>query len=233
MSYVSSLLGTSSSTSSTTSSTSSTNSLGQDAFLQLLVTQLQYQDPLDPMDDKEFVAELAQFSSLEQLTEINTGIDNLASIGETQQLMGAVNFIGKTIEATGTAVGLSDGTATPVTFTLSDDAETCLVNIMDSSGTTVRTVDLGATSAGEIEFTWDGKDYDGNVMEDGQYQVAMTATDADGNILKATTTMTGTVTGIKQESGTYYLDIGNDRYVAFTDITNVINETSSSSDTDS
>jgi flagellar basal-body rod modification protein FlgD len=233
MSYVSSLLGTSSSTSSTTSSTSSTNSLGQDAFLQLLVTQLQYQDPLDPMDDKEFVAELAQFSSLEQLTEINTGIDNLASIGETQQLMGAVNFIGKTIEATGTAVGLSDGTATPVTFTLSDDAETCLVNIMDSSGTTVRTVDLGATSAGEIEFTWDGKDYDGNVMEDGQYQVAMTATDADGNILTATTTMTGTVTGIKQESGTYYLDIGNDRYVAFTDITNVINETSSSSDTDS
>ena len=233
MSYVSSLLGTSSSTSSTTSSTSSTNSLGQDAFLQLLVTQLQYQDPLDPMDDKEFVAELAQFSSLEQLTEINTGIDNLASIGETQQLMGAVNFIGKKIEATGTAVGLSDGTATPVTFTLSDDAETCLVNVMDSSGTTVRTVDLGATSAGEIEFTWDGKDYDGNVMEDGQYQVAMTATDADGNILTATTTMTGTVTGIKQESGTYYLDIGNDRYVAFTDITNVINETSSSSDTDS
>ena len=132
MSYVSSLLGTSSSTSSTTSSTSSTNSLGQDAFLQLLVTQLQYQDPLDPMDDKEFVAELAQFSSLEQLTEINTGIDNLASIGETQQLMGAVNFIGKKIEATGTAVGLSDGTATPVTFTLSDDAETCLVNVMDS-----------------------------------------------------------------------------------------------------
>ena len=233
MSYVSSLLGTSSSTSSTTSSTSSTNSLGQDAFLQLLVTQLQYQDPLDPMDDKEFVAELAQFSSLEQLTEINTGIDNLATIGETQQLMGAVNFIGKTIEATGTAVGLTDGEATSVTFTLPDDAETCLVNIMDSSGTTVRTVDLGATSAGEIEFTWDGKDYDGNVMEDGQYQVAMTATDADGNILTITTTMTGTVTGIKQESGSYYLDIGNDRYVAFTDITNVINETSSSSDTDS
>ena len=229
MSYINSLLGNSSSSSSS-SSTTKTNSLGQDAFLQLLVTQLQYQDPLSPMDDKEFVAELAQFSSLEQLTEINTGIENLASIGETQQLMGAVNFIGKKIEATGSAVGLTDGKATPVTFTLPDDAETCLVNVMDSTGTTVRTVDLGATKAGEIEFTWDGKDYDGNVMEDGQYQVAMTATDADGNILKATTTMTGTVTGIKQESGSYYLDIGNDRYVAFTDITNVINETSSSSD---
>ncbi|WP_029457894.1 flagellar hook assembly protein FlgD [Solidesulfovibrio alcoholivorans] len=232
MSYVSSLLGTSSASSSSASK-SSANSLGQDAFLQLLVTQLQYQDPLSPMDDKEFVAELAQFSSLEQLTEINTGIENLASVGETQQLMGAVNFIGKEIEATGTAVGLTKGKATPVTFTLPSDSETCLVNVLDSAGQTVRTVDLGATKAGEVEFTWDGKDYDGNVMEDGQYQVAMTATDADGNILKTTSTMTGTVTGIKQEKGTYYLDIGNNRYVAFSDITNVINETSSSSDTGS
>ncbi|WP_428566515.1 MAG: flagellar hook assembly protein FlgD [Solidesulfovibrio sp. DCME] len=233
MSYVSSLLGTSDSSSTTSTASSSSSSLGQDAFLQLLVTQLQYQDPLDPMDDKEFVAELAQFSSLEQLTEINSGIDNLASIGETQQLMGAVNFIGKTIEATGTAVGLEDGTATPVTFTLPDDAETCLVNISDSSGTIVRTVDLGATSAGDVEFTWDGKDYDGNVMDDGQYQVSVTATDADGNILTVASTMTGTVIGITQESGSYYLNIGNDRYVAFTDITNVINESSTDSSSDS
>ncbi len=230
MSYVSSLLGTSSGSSSTSSSsTSSSNSLGQDAFLQLLVTQLQYQDPLNPMDDKEFVAELAQFSSLEQLTEINTGIEKLATIGETQQLMGAVNFMGKTIDATGTAVGLNSGTATSVTFTLPNDAETCLVNVLDSSGQIVRTVDLGATSAGQVEFTWDGKDYDGNTMEDGQYQVAVNATDADGNVLSVTSTMTGTVSGIKQESGTYYLDIGNDRYVAFTDITNVVNESSSAS----
>ncbi|WP_300156434.1 flagellar hook assembly protein FlgD [Solidesulfovibrio sp.] len=229
MSYVSSLLGTSSSTSTTSTSSSSSSSLGQDAFLQLLVTQLQYQDPLSPMDDKEFVAELAQFSSLEQLTEINTGIENLASIGETQQLMGAVNFMGKTIDATGTAVSLNSGTATAVTFTLPDDAETCLVNVLDSTGQIVRTVDLGATSAGQVEFTWDGKDYDGNTMDDGQYQVAVNATDADGNVLSVTSTMTGTVSGIKQESGTYYLDIGNDRYVAFTDITNVVNESSSAS----
>lgn len=231
MSYVSSLLASNStSTTSTSSSSSSTSSLGQDAFLQLLVTQLQYQDPLSPMDDKEFVAELAQFSSLEQLTEINTGIENLSSQNETQQLMGAVNFIGKTIEATGNAVSLSDGTATSVTFTLPSDAETCLVNVLDSSGTVVRTVDLGATSAGQVEFQWDGKDYDGNAMDDGQYQVAVTATDADGNLLTVTSTMSGTVVGVQQESGSYYLNIGNDRYVAFTDITNVINDTSSSSD---
>jgi flagellar basal-body rod modification protein FlgD len=226
MSYASTILGTSSSSSSTasSSSSSSSSSLGQDAFLQLLVTQLQYQDPLSPMDDKEFVAELAQFSSLEQLTEINTGIDNLATLGKEQQLMGAVNFIGKTIEATGTAVSLASGAATPVTLTLPEDASTCLVNVLNSSGTIVRTVDLGATSAGDVSFTWDGKDYDGNTMDDGTYQVAVTATDADGNVMTVTSTMTGTVTGITQTDGTYYLDIGGDRNVAFTDITSVVNE---------
>jgi flagellar basal-body rod modification protein FlgD len=231
MSYVSSLLGTDTSTT-TSSSSSSKTSLGQDAFLQLLVTQLQYQDPLNPMDDKEFVAELAQFSSLEQLTEINSGIENLATQNEQQQVMGAVNFIGKTIEATGTAVSLSDGKATPVTFTLPQDAETCIVNVLDTSGQIVRTVDLGATSAGQVEFTWDGMDYDGTVMTDGQYQVAVTATDADSNTMTVSSTMTGTVQGVKQENGSYYLNIGNDRYVAFTDITNVV-DTSSASDSNS
>lgn len=228
MSYINSLLAsTSGSTASSTTKDSGTSSLGMDAFLQLLVTQLQYQDPLDPMDDKEFVAELAQFSSLEQLTEINSGIEGLTTIGQEQQLLGAVNFIGKTIEATGTAVSLTEGEATSVTFSLPEDASTCMVNVLDSSGNIVRTVDLGATKAGDVEFTWDGKDYDGNKLDDGQYQVAVTATNADGDVMKVTSTMTGVVSGIQQVSGTYYLDIGNGRYVAFTDITNVVDSSSS------
>ncbi len=232
MSYVSSILGTdsSSSTSSSSTSSSSTSSLGLDAFLQLLVTQLEYQDPLDPMDDKEFVAELAQFSSLEQLTEINTGIDTLTSVAKEQEMIGAVNFMGKTIEATGTAVSLSKGTATKVTFSLPEDSETCIVNVLDSSGEIVRTVDLGATAAGTVDFSWDGKDYDGNTCDDGLYQVAVTATTADGDPFTVTSTMTGTGQGIQQIDGTYYLDIGDDRYVGFTDITNVVDTTTSSSD---
>ncbi len=231
MSYVSSLLGslssaTATSGKSTSTSTKGTSSLGQDAFLQLLVTQLQYQDPLNPMDDKTFVAELAQFSSLEQLTQINSGIGNLATQGTQQQLLGAVNFIGKTIEATGSAVSLTSGTATPVTFTLPSDAQTCLVNVLDVSGQVVRTVDLGSTAAGRIEFTWDGKDYNGNTMSDGLYKLAMTATDSNGAVMKVTSTMTGKVTGISQEKGIYYLDMGNGRNVSFTDITNVIDSSS-------
>ena len=225
MSYVDSLLSATSGSTASSTTSSSTSGLGMDAFLQLLVTQLQYQDPLDPMDDKEFVAELAQFSSLEQLTEINSGIEGLSTLTQEQQMIGAVNFIGKTIEANGTAVNVEDGAATSVTFTLPEDAATCLVNVLDSSGNIVRTVDLGATTAGQVEFEWDGKDYDGNAVDDGQYQVAVTATNADGEVMTVTSTMTGTVEGIQQVSGSYYLDIGGGRYVAFTDITNVVNET--------
>lgn len=222
MSYVSSLLGTGSSSNlASTTSSGSTSSLGQDAFLQLLVTQLQYQDPLNPMDDKDFVAELAQFSSLEQLTEINSGIDGLKAIGQEQEMIGAVNFMGKTLEATGTALNLSNGSATGVTFTLPADAVTCIVNVLDSSGEIIRTVDLGETAAGDVDFTWDGKDYDGNICDDGLYQVAVTATDAENNTLTVASTMTGTVCGVYQDSGTYYLNIGGNRYVEFSDITNV------------
>jgi flagellar basal-body rod modification protein FlgD len=181
------------------------------------------------MDDKEFVAELAQFSSLEQLTEINSGIEGLTTLTQEQQMIGAVNFIGKTIDATGTAVSVEDGTATSVTFTLPEDANTCLINILDSSKNIVRTVDVGAKTAGEVEFQWDGKDYDGNAVEDGQYQVAVTATNADGDAMKVSSTMRGKVVGIQQVNGSYYLDIGGGRYAAFTDISNVENESSTTS----
>ena len=117
-----------------------------------------------------------------------------------------------------------------MTFTLPEDAATCIVNVLDSSGEIVRTVDLGATAAGEVEFTWDGMDYDGNTMDDGLYQVAVTATNADGDTLTVTSTMTGTVVGIEQIDGTYYLNIGDDRYVEFTDITNVVDSSSTTTD---
>lgn len=227
-SYTSSILGTDTSTR-TASSSPKTSGLGMDAFLQLLVTQLQHQDPLDPMDDKEFVAELAQFSSLEQLTEINTGIDNLLKEGQQQQMIGAVNFMGKSVEATGSALSLKKGVATEVGFTLPTDAATCLVNVLDSSGDIVRTDDRGETKAGEIGYTWDGRDYNGNICDDGLYQIAVSATDADGKVITATYTMRGTVSGIKQVDGSYYLDIGSNRYVQFTDIVNVDDKSTSNS----
>ena len=229
MSYVDSLLSATSGSSASSKTGKSSKGLGQDAFLKLLVTQLQYQDPLKPKDDKEFVAQLAQFSSLEQLTEINSGVEGLSKLTQEQQMIGAVNFIGKTIDAAGTAVSVEDGKASSVTFTLPEDASTCMVNILDSTKHIVRTVDVGAKTAGEVEFQWDGKDYNGAAVGNGQYQVAVTATNANGDAMKVPSTMRGKVVGVQQVKGSYYLDIGGGRYAAFTDISNVENESSTTS----
>jgi flagellar basal-body rod modification protein FlgD len=206
-----------------TGSSSSSGELGKEAFLQLLLTQLTYQDPLDPMDDQDFVAQLAQFSSLEQLTNISTGITELNGNVLENQMFSAVQFIGKTIRASGETIQLEDGTATPIYYNVATDSETVLANILDEEGNVVRTVDLGGMNAGDYEFTWDGKDTDGNTLDDGVYTVTVMTQDADGNAGVATTEIQGKVTGVENSDGTYYLRVG-DVLVSFSNITEIVDE---------
>jgi len=223
MSSVSSLLDSSYTTDTSTTTSSSTTDLGKEAFLQLLLTQLTYQDPLDPMDDQDFVAQLAQFSSLEQLTNISTGITELNENVLENQMFSAVQFIGKTIRASGESVQLEEGKASTIHYTIADDAETVLANVLDEDGNVVRTVDLGGMNAGEYDFVWDGMDSDGNVMDDGVYTVTIMTQDADGNAGVASTEIEGKVTGVESSDGTYYLRIG-DVLVAFSNITEIVDE---------
>jgi len=229
MSTVSSVLSSYGTDTSTTTTTDSSTELGKEAFLQLLLTQLTYQDPLDPMDDQDFVAELAQFSSLEQLTNISTGIEELNDTVLQEQLFDAVQFIGKEIKASGETIQLEDGKASTIYYTVASDAEEVVANVLDEDGNVVRTVDIGSKTAGEYEFVWDGKDSDGDVMEDGVYTVTILTQDADGNAGLADTQIQGKVTGVESSNGTYYLRVG-DVLVAFTNITEVVNSDSSSSD---
>ncbi|QLA16655.1 flagellar hook assembly protein FlgD [Desulfolutivibrio sulfoxidireducens] len=231
MSTVSSVLSSYGTDTSTTTTDSSTE-LGKEAFLQLLLTQLTYQDPLDPMDDQDFVAELAQFSSLEQLTNINTGIEELNDTVTQEQLFDAVQFIGKEIKASGETIQLEDGEASTIYYTVATDAEEVVANVLDEDGNVVRTVDIGAETAGDYEFVWDGMDSDGNVMDDGVYTVTILTQDADGNASTASTQIQGTVTGVESSDGTYYLRVG-DVLVDFTNITEVVDSDSSTTTEDS
>lgn len=119
-------------TSASTTSTTSTSSLGKEAFLQMLVAQLKYQDPLNPADGTEFASQLAQFSSLEQLTNLNKGIESLAM--DTNSLQ-AVNLIGKTVvtdslSGTVTAVSFQDGS---VSLTLDNGEEVAFSDVTSVS----------------------------------------------------------------------------------------------------
>jgi len=194
---------TNGSTSGNASTTNSLQSLGENDFLNLFVTQLQYQDPLSPMDSTGFTSQLAQFSSLEQLTNINTAIGNLVnSQGLTQNAL-AAGLIGKNVQVTGNQIALS-GSA-DINFTLPSATAQTNLSIYNASGQCVRQVSLGAEGAGGVTYKWDGKDTQGNTQPDGRYTFNVAAADATGSSVSATTLAYGTVTGVSFQNNVTYL----------------------------
>jgi flagellar basal-body rod modification protein FlgD len=192
-----------------TSTTKSNDVMGKDDFLALLVAQLQAQDPLNPMDGTDFTAQLAQFSALEQLQNVNTNLGTLSTSQSIQTNAGAVDFIGKQITALGNAVDIEDGQSAGIQFNLSGNAATVYVHIYDENGNYVRELESGALSAGQQEISWDGYDYLEGQVPDGTYNYEVTALDADGQTVDVTTFVNGTVTGVNYKNGQTYLLTGN------------------------
>ncbi|MEN6476245.1 MAG: flagellar hook capping FlgD N-terminal domain-containing protein, partial [Syntrophaceae bacterium] len=209
-------ISSSSSSSTTTSSTAAGGTLGKDSFMQLLVTQLQYQDPLNPMDNTEFTAQLAQFSQLEAMENMNVTLEAMAVIQSSLNNIQALSFIGKTVNANGNTVEYG-GNAVELGYSLEDKATTVRVSIWDEDGKKVRTIESGAASAGNNTIAWDGRDDDGNTCDSGNYTYYVNAYDVDGDAVSATTYASGTVTGVRYDNGTTYLIIG-DKEVAISDV---------------
>lgn len=145
--------------------------LGRNDFLRLLVSQLENQDPLKPAEDTEFVAQLATFSSLEQLIDMNSRMDRV--IDGQQQLANAqaMDLVGREVLIdTRGGFQLEGGRAESLVFDLSESPEDADVRIQDASGELVRTIDLESTRAGRHQVRWDGLDEDGNEMPPGSYR---------------------------------------------------------------
>lgn len=197
--------------------------LGKEDFLKLLVTQLANQDPLNPTDSTEFVAQLAQFSSLEQLANMREGMDTLAIVQTAGTSAQMVSFIGKTVKVSDQALAWTEGqTAGQVEFTLDGDAKTCKVMVKDSSGKTVKTIDAGALPGGAHTITVDGKDDQGNPLEAGTYSFDVVATDAEGKEVAYSTTSTGVVSGVTFESGYPELVLADGRKVQLGSVIEVL-----------
>jgi len=187
------------------------NDMGKDTFFQLLITQLQNQNPLNPMDGAEFTSQLAQFSELEKLDNMNSSMDYLrlymASLNNAQ----AVDFIGKEIEASGDSVQLPEGGSASLGYELGDDAGSVTINIYDQDMKLVRTVEVGSQSAGSQEWSWDGKDKEGTQLEAGNYTFEVSASDVNGEDVAVATSLKGVVTGVTFENGVTYLLLGKQK----------------------
>ena len=187
----------------TTDTATGSNALGETQFMQLLLAQLQNQDPTQPVDNQQMVAQLATFSQLEQQTTTNTNLQTLITGQASQTETSVVNLVGKQVTySSNTAHLASYGSATTLNATLAAPAASISATLTDSTGKVVRTIkQTGAMSAGQVSLAWDGKDDGGNSLPAGDYTIAFTAADASGNAVSTSTTQTGVCSGISYANG--------------------------------
>ena len=176
-------------------------------FMTLLITQLQNQDPLDPMDANEFTSQLVQFANVEQQIEQNANLEKLLDLQQTSQVASMVNYLGNTIEAKSQKINLEEGGLAEFTYTLDGNAKTVSVFIRNADGVTVSTID-GNTEIGQHVFTWDGNDSSGNLQSAGVYTIVVNALDTEDALMKVDQTVFGKVTGAGAENGVVYLNMG-------------------------
>ena len=203
----------SSSSASSSSSTSSSSDL-QASFLTLLTTQLQNQDPLNPMDNSEMTTQLAQISSLQSLESLNTTLSSLLDSYSTSQALQASSAIGSTVLAEGNNLTLSSGAAEGA-VTLDSAASSVVITIKDSSGNVVQTTDIGAQSAGTVAFSWDGANSSGTQASDGNYTYSVRATNSSGAAVTATALEVGTVAAVVKNGSSYQLQLTTGETLAF------------------
>lgn len=206
-----------------TSSSSQQLSADMNTFLQLLTTQLKYQDPMDPMDTAEFTNQLVQYSSVEQAIQTNEKLDTMMSLSIANLGAQAVSYIGKTVQVLGDVMPLEGGKA-KATYTLDKDVLSATIVVKDMNGKVVYT-ENGEKMSGTHEFNWDGKDSDGNQLEDGAYQISISTKVAEGDsAASVTTTIFGKVTGVASDQSNIYVGLGDAVTAQLGDILTIRND---------
>ena len=195
------------------------NKIGKDGFLKLLTHQLSNQDPLKPMDQKQFAADLAQFSQLEQLTALNSRFQEMGARGGGEDKFYGASFLGKEVVTQGNSLDY-DGKSKilELAFFLPDDAQELSVRIFDGQDQMVSRIDQGAKSKGDHRILWDGLMLDGSRASAGDYRFEVEAVDMQAQKFRARTKESGTVTGIRFEQGGIVLTVDNRRQVLLKDV---------------
>jgi len=191
-------------------------------FLNMLMTQLQNQDPTSPMDTDQFTSELVQFSSVEQQIETNQSLTQLIQLTQGSEVIQGSQMIGQQVTAQSTQVPLENGQAT--VNIAAPAAEPVSIAITNSSGVTVYNGSFNA-QAGNNTWTWNGTDDAGDSVPDGVYTLVPTGSGASGNST-LTFTVTGTATGVTDSNNTVQLQLGA-LSVPFSSITSVGNNSGS------
>ncbi len=179
---------------------SAQKSLGKDDFLQLLVAQLTAQDPLNPLEAQDFSAQLAQFSSLEQITNVNSTLKELKQSQDAMSNASMISLIGKSVDVPGNTFDLQPGTPVNLSYILPEGADSVFVDVFDASGELVTTL-TGNNEEGTNLVVWDGVTGEGETAPAGAYSFKVRALTKEGDPLEAETFTTGLVTDVLFENG--------------------------------
>jgi flagellar basal-body rod modification protein FlgD len=180
------------------------------SFLTLLTTQLQNQNPLDPLDTNQFTQQLVEFAGVQQQLNTNDSLATLVSLQQTAQSTQALGFVGKTAVVNGSTAALSNSTATWELTVPS--ASNVNVTIANSTGQTVFSGTYSVAAGSNQPFTWNGQGNDGTQWPDGSYTLTATAKDSSGNSVAVTTQTQGVVSSVDLTQSPPLLTINGQTY---------------------
>jgi len=185
--------------------------LGKEDFLRLLTTQLRYQDPLSPLSNEAFIAQTAQFSSLEQLQNVNKALERLAAQVNSNGSASAAQLLGRQITLNGSPLTLEQTGPVMLGYSLPASAASVSIQVRDETGVLVRTLTPGQQGGGLHQISFDGLDDTGRRLPPGSYSYQVLAMDSAGRTIPGAVTGGGQVTGISVEDGQLLLMLGDQR----------------------
>ncbi|MDO6442114.1 MULTISPECIES: flagellar hook assembly protein FlgD [unclassified Marinobacter] len=202
----------------TQSGTSSNSELGKNEFMELMLAQLKNQNPLEPQDNGEFISQLAQFSSLEEMQALTSTVDDVVGQFRSSQALQASAMVGKTVLAP-SEVGIL-GAEGEISGNIEVPASTggVRLSIQSASGELVRQIDLGSSSAGVMAFSWDGTDGNGNSLPPGPYQIVAEASYSEGSVQLPTLVSANVDSVSLGQSGSVTLNLAGMGSIALSDV---------------
>lgn len=214
---------------SATTSSDSTSALGaltsktassadtEQRFLKLLVTQLNNQDPLNPLDNAQLTSQLAQMSTVSGIEKLNSAFQSMLAQSGSSQVLQSASMIGRTVLVPGSELALKKGADVPFAIEMPQSADSVKVTVTNAAGNTVRSFDLGSLPQGVKTLSWDGLNNTGVSVADGSYTVNVVATSGDAKVAANALTYSN-VTSVSQGASGVALDLASGGKAALSDV---------------
>ena len=184
--------------------------LGKQDFLNLLMTQMANQDPLDPMKSENMMQQLAAMGTVEQLQNLNNQTAQLMALQQDISRATSANLLGKDVEIGSQSLGITEGKISPAAYRLSGDANRVQVMVHDAQGEVIRKYNIENLAQGSHSFVWDGRDDDGDLMPDGSYHYNVYAKTESGEDISVSYSKTGQVGRIRFEGAQPMVEVNGE-----------------------